>query len=166
MKKYKIARERLMSMWDIANYLLSGNVTEMLPRKFGYALARNLDLLEAVRKASETATKKDADYQKYDEARVELAKKMAKRGEDDKPVVVNNRYVQQDQLAFDKALEGLQEEHREAYNRHQEFLAEELEIELYEMKLSTMPDNVQVIAMRVMNPIMVDDTEEVDSEAE
>ena len=53
--------------------------SKMLPTKVGYAIARNIALLESVAKA-------------YEEERTKIIDKYAKKGEDGRYIVVENTY--------------------------------------------------------------------------
>ena len=61
--------------------------SKMLPTKVGYAIARNIALLESVAKA-------------YEEERTKIIDKYAKKGEDGRYIVVENTYDIQDMAGF------------------------------------------------------------------
>ena len=61
--------------------------SKMLPTKVGYAIARNIALLESVAKA-------------YEEERTKIIDKYAKKGEDGRLIVVGNTYDIQDMAGF------------------------------------------------------------------
>ncbi|MCH1974693.1 hypothetical protein MCI89_20325 [Muricomes sp. OA1] len=68
--------------------------SKMLPTKVGYAIARNIALLESVAKA-------------YEEERTKIIDKYAKKGEDGRYIVVGNTYDIQDMSGFGADMDEL-----------------------------------------------------------
>lgn len=68
--------------------------SKMLPTKVGYAIARNIALLESVAKA-------------YEEERTKIIDKYAKKGEDGRLIVVGNTYDIQDMAGFGTDMDEL-----------------------------------------------------------
>ncbi|CUP25321.1 Uncharacterised protein [[Eubacterium] contortum] len=68
--------------------------SKMLPTKVGYAIARNIALLESVAKA-------------YEEERTKIIDKYAKKGEDGRYIVVGNTYDIQDMAGFGADMDEL-----------------------------------------------------------
>ncbi len=68
--------------------------SKMLPTKVGYAIARNIALLESVAKA-------------YEEERTKIIDKYAKKGEDGRYIVVGNTYDIQDMAGFGTDMDEL-----------------------------------------------------------
>lgn len=68
--------------------------SKMLPTKVGYAIARNIALLESVAKA-------------YEEERTKIIDKYAKKGEDGRYIVVGNTYDIQDMSGFGTDMDEL-----------------------------------------------------------
>ncbi len=122
--------------------------------KFAYAVSKNkqsikteLSLLQEMATASE-------NYLKYDNARIELCKKYAKKDEKGTPILKDNSYDIEDREAFDKEIEMLQKENasvmdeRETQMKELEtFLDEEIEFELHKIKLEDVPQDITSIQM-------------------
>ena len=68
--------------------------SKSLPTKVGYAIARNIALLESVAKA-------------YEEERTKIIDKYAKKGEDGRYIVVGNTYDIQDMSGFGADMDEL-----------------------------------------------------------
>lgn len=68
--------------------------SKMLPTKVGYAIARNIALLESVAKA-------------YEEERTKIIDKYAKKGDDGRYIVVGNTYDIQDMSGFGADMDEL-----------------------------------------------------------
>ena len=138
---------------------------------FSYAVAKNLRRLgeevESIQKASETSK----EFNEYETARIELAKKNAKKDADGKPVteeekdekgkVVSTTFVIENQKTFDKELEALRATHKEALDGRQKqidefnaLLDEKSDVELHKIKLSDVPQDITTEQMNGILPLI------------
>ena len=142
----KVTNEKLIGLW----HLFSKFGTEKTNVKFHFIIAKNKRLIESdihlLKEASEPLEK----YLEYDLKRKNSCEVFAKKGEDDKPVVLNNRYVidEEKKEEFDKEIEKLQEEYKETIKeqekREEDYLAllkEETDVSFNLIPLSIMPEN-------------------------
>lgn len=119
-------------------------VKELAGAKFAYAVARNIAILKPIAESIEKALKIPAEYSEYEKVfetrRVELCKFHAQSDDDGEPVKesykdpagkTKQRYVFQDEKAFNQGYKSLQAELAETYkemfaemsNNRQEYLA-------------------------------------------
>lgn len=127
-----------------------GNLTGV---KFAYAIARNKTKLKPEIEAMQEAYKASDSFLQYDKERIELAIKHAKKI-DGKPQIENGEYVIEDKEKFDNDLKLLRETHREAIEARgkqekdfTELLKEEVEIDLYTIPPSYVPENISANQM-------------------
>ncbi len=122
--------------------------------KFNYGVARNINILKPEVMSLQEALKTSEEFNKFDNERVELAKKYAKKDETGKPVLVtvdkNTQYVIEDQKKFDKELEELKETHKVAFEAREKQLKDfevlldtENPIKLFKIKLSDVPEAIK-----------------------
>lgn len=125
-----------------------------LTGKAGYAVAKNRKLIEAELEALQETVKATKSFEKYENERVELAKKHAKKDEKGEPVVSKphpltgqTSFVIEKQEQFDKEYEKLKETHKEALeerekqiNDYNAFLQEDIKIELHKIEESDIPE--------------------------
>lgn len=117
--------------------------------KFCYCVARNSVIVDREIENFQTATKASKEFQVYDEARLKLAQEMAKKDKDGKPVIENNSYVPENTKEFDKKIEALKAEHKEAVEKREkqieefnEFLEKESDVKLYMINFSDIPESI------------------------
>lgn len=122
--------------------------------KFAYAIARNIDKLQAEMKALDTAKEPSEAFETYNTERENLAKKHAVKDDKGQPVISGNEYVIEDNDAFNKEIKALQKEHAEAIEAYEKQLEDynkllqtESEVELYKIPLSDIPENISVEQM-------------------
>ena len=145
----KITREKLIALWQLSNRLINTQTSV----KFHYLLLKNKRLLDPEVESLQTIQKPSEDYEKFNEARVELCKEHADKDEQGNPKVTRDPVNGTEQFsmlenkeAFDKAVKELQETHKEAIDeaeqKQEDFMAllnEEIELELITIPLSIMP---------------------------
>ena len=136
--------------------------------KFAYAISRNLSLLQPEIDALKKALEASDEFQKYDEARVELAKSHAKKNDKGEPETTKNAqgqetFVLENQEAFDKAFEALKEEHKATLEARQkqvdeqnELLKTESTVTLYKVSLADVPNAITADQMKAISEIVED----------
>ncbi len=130
--------------------------------KFSYAVAKNLTILkpevEAITKANEISK----DFEAYDNARVEIARKYAKKDEKGEPEVKDGSYVLNgDKENFEKEIAKLQKTHEKAIKEREkqvkdfkELLEKETTIALHKIKLTDIPEDITSQQMSAIYPII------------
>lgn len=121
--------------------------------KFLYGVERNILKQESEIKALEKASNPSQEIQQYDQERIALCKIHANK-KDGQPIIINNAYDLSDASGalkeeFAKAFEELKEKYKDALDKREEqmkqfdqILEEEVEIELYKIKLDNIPDDI------------------------
>ena len=131
--------------------------------KFAYAVAKNSNILKREIDALNTAIKPLPGFEAYDTARVELAKKFAKKDEKGEPVIEDNQYVLEDKPAFDIGLAELRESFKETLeirqtqlDEYKKLLAEEVGLTLHKVKLDDVPKEITVDQMTALQEMIED----------
>lgn len=150
-----------MKKLEIINlYQVLGTMGKLVGAKFAYAVAKNLNILEQEITALDKALKMSEGYKAYDSARVELAKKHSKKDEKGEPEVVTDpktgmtQFVILDMETFDKEVEELKKDHKDALEErekqirdYKELLETESRVELYKVNLEDVPKEISVEQM-------------------
>lgn len=135
-----------------------------------YAVARNIAKLKTEVDSMKISLEVSDEFKKYDEARVELAKKYAKKNEKGEPEVATKigqdgkptqEYIIEDMEAFKKDFETLKEESRQVIEdrEHQlkdfeKLLKEDSTIELFKVKIEDIPQDITTEQMAGLFPIV------------
>lgn len=135
-----------------------GNLTGV---KFAYAVSKNLGLLKPEIVALDKSLEPSPEFTKYDELRVELAKKHAKKDDKGNPIIENARYVLENEEEFNKEWEALKVEHKPALDGRQAQLDEydklletECDINLHKVKLEFVPEAINVQQIHAISAII------------
>ena len=135
--------------------------------KFAYAVSRNIAILKPEVEALNKALEGSDEFKQFDEKRVELAKKHAKKDDKNKPLVNRGQFEIENQEAFDAEFETLKSEHQEVWDARQkqvddynDLLKTESELQLYKVSLTDVPVNITVAQMHSISDIV---TEEITS---
>lgn len=119
--------------------------------KFSYFIAKNkkklkdeVDLLKELALPSEK-------YQEYDQKRANLAKDMADRDNNGKPIVSENTYViTENRKKFDDAVDALKNEYEEAIKefdekigQYRDILKEEIDFDGHAIKVEDLPEKIE-----------------------
>ena len=118
--------------------------------KFAYAVLKNKDKIETAFQTYLDILQKykpSEKYNEYDEKRVKLAEKFAKKDEKGEPIIIGERYDVEDKEGFEKEWDVLKEEYKEALKewddelekKNQE-LDEEIDIDFH--IVSKVPDTI------------------------
>ena len=123
--------------------------------KFSYFVAKNLSILGAEMEVIEKTIKASEAFAVYDQKRVVLAVKYAKKDKDGKPIIVNNVYQMEDQKAFDKEFEKLKKENKvildvrmKQIEEYEKLLEEESKITPYKIKQENLPADMKTFDLR------------------
>lgn len=129
--------------------------------KFAYAVSRNIALLKPEIEALDKSMEISEEFKKFEDLRMEVVKKFAKKDEKGEPVSVNNNYVLANQADFDIAFDVLKSEHKEIWeNRlkqieeYNELLKTDSSVVLHKVSLSDIPNNITVTQMYSISAIV------------
>ena len=125
------------------------NVGLLKGARFTYAVARNLAELKVEIEALQKSVEPSKQYLEYDEKRVELAKKYAKKNEAGEAVLENRDYVLEDKEGFNAAIVILQEEYKQALEEreqqvkeYEKTLDDDIDVKLYMLSPDSLPDDI------------------------
>lgn len=169
--KSRLTNERMVAFWNMANALVGnspGAIQEKIPKRFAYAIARNMDKLEKKVKAFEVLVRNDAEYQEYEKKRMALIIEFADKDKNDKPVTLGKGIyqVKERELEFNEKLEELNEKCKDALEDHEKDLQAEVldeqgeQLEYYALDLAEIPDLIRGNAIRDASFFIVDKSEE------
>lgn len=124
--------------------------------KWAYAVAKNLRTIgaetELLRGLVPALTEQ---YTTFEEERIKLCKRWAKKNEAGEPVTVGNAFMIADQAAFDTDLVDLREKHSETIDKRAEqvhgyetLLQEPTDIELHFVNLDEIPEEISAAQLR------------------
>jgi len=133
--------------------------------KFAYAISKNLSILKPEIEALQEALKSSEVYKKFDDARIELAKSLAKKDEKGEAIIITNEdkttHYDVDEKEFNKAFESLKLEHKEAVEEREKQIAEQNELlkaesnlVLYKVALNDIPNAITGEQMRAISEIV------------
>lgn len=132
--------------------------------KFAYLIAKNRVVLEAIKEALDKLITPTADYVKFDEKRLEMAKEYAKLDEHNRPLVIANQFIMRDQAEFDKAFDVMKAENKELVEQrdnqvklYKDVLVEEINPDFHKIKLADVPDTINVEQMEILAPFIDQD---------
>jgi hypothetical protein len=132
--------------------------------KFAYGVSRNLALLKPEIESLQKAIEATPEFMKFDEKRVELAKKYAKKDDKGEPIITNNNYEMENQVVFDEEFSALKEEYKKEFEARQaqleeynEMLQSESDVVLYKIPVSYVPETINVSQMNSIAAIITDD---------
>jgi len=132
--------------------------------KFAYGLAKNKKVLDDEVSSMREGLKPDKDFMDFENKRVALCAKYAEKGEDGQPKIVNNAYVGVlGNKEFEKEVEALNKESKAILDDRQkqldsfnDMIKEEVELELWAIKLDEIPDDVTAEQLGPLQPIITE----------
>lgn len=131
--------------------------------KVNYAIARTLAALEPIILSFRKTLDPSEAYQKYDTLRAELAKKHAAKDEKGKPVIEDNAYKLENLEEFDKELDVLITEHKEAVDERKtqvdnfnKFLTEESDFQPFTFLFTDLPEDITTDQMNTLLPLIAE----------
>ena len=139
-----------MKRSDIVNLHVGlSSVTELKGVKFAYAVAKNRILLEQELNCIDEAKKPSQAILDYEQERIILCEKSAKKDDKGMPLMNGNSYVIEDPVAFNQELELLRNKHKPALEEAnskeleiQKLLDGEVDIKLHILKESDLPNEI------------------------
>lgn len=130
--------------------------------KVSYAIAKNKQILEREAKAVEDTSKMRPNFKKFNDEKLELLKEMADKDDTGNPISVargiNAEFqVKERREEFNAALAELEETHKEAIKERdaqleelEDFLNEEISLELHGIELDQIKENITVEQMNIL----------------
>jgi hypothetical protein len=153
-------KKDIATIWDVITKL---NYERANP-KFTYAISKNKKILLPLMKEIEEAKTRSPEYVAYDAERLELCKNMAEKDDKGEPIIEDGNYKIADSEAFDKEYELLQEKHKEMFEKEEEnkvkfekMLEEEVEIDLYTVKVDYAPEEIPIKFMDILMDVIIVD---------
>lgn len=158
----RIKRGRLLGQAVLLNRILdhSPNALSLnvqfgkLHSKFMYALSRTALSIDNEVVSSQTVNGKNEGYMAFLQVLEEVGKRYALRDDKDRPIRTSQGWqidsVSQDDYA--KQLASLREEHKDAIKEYEEFMNENVEVEVYKVKGRYVPEgppNPAIVTMFV-----------------
>ena len=138
--------------------------------KFTYGLSKNIDIIEGEIKHIQESSKPSVEFTAYDEARIELCKKHAKKDEAGDIVYINHAASGQQEYDIDvtgkkwiKAIEKLREDNKDAISGrdaqlkdYNTLLEDKCEVDFYTLSIDSIPDNINVEQMLIVKHFIKD----------
>ena len=127
-------------------------MTDIKNTKLSYAILKNLKKIDAeLEIIKELQGKKVEGYEDFENARIALCIEQADKDDNGEAIIENNAYKVTDLEAFQKELDKLEDEHREAVDAKQkqqkefvELLNEECDLDFHKVKETDLPDDLTV----------------------
>jgi len=123
--------------------------------KFSYFVAKNLSILGAEIDVINKTIEASEAFAVYDQKRVALAEKYAKKDAEGKPVVVNNAYQIEEQKTFDKEFDKIKKENKTVLDArtkqiedYEKLLEEESKVTPYKIKQENLPEDMKTFDLR------------------
>jgi len=132
--------------------------------KFAYARAKNIKAISPEVESCQEALQPSKKFSEYDKKRVDVCKEYCNKDGDGNPIIRDGSYVgiePNENSHFDKEHGKLKEEYSEvieerkkAVDEYNELLEEEVEIELYMLKLENVPEQISADQLHGMMPMI------------
>lgn len=129
--------------------------------KFAYAVAKNINLLKSEVESLDKASAPDEEYLEFEKERVKLAEEHAKKDENGKAIVSDNKYEVEDIGKFEAELETIREKYSVAVEKRkiqmEEFskiLEEEADVKLCKVSLENIPADISTAQMYAISQIV------------
>lgn len=126
--------------------------------RFAYWVAKNKKIIKTELKLIESINEPTDWYKQFEQRRISLCQKMAKKDENWEPKIVWKSYDIEDTETFNVELEILRKEHKsdleemEKKNKeYEELLNQEVTIEFFKIKQEIIPE---AITAKLLDPIM------------
>ena len=156
----KITKDKILSL-----YSSLGSLGSLQGVRFAYGIAKNISVLEREVKAIGETIKATPEFSKFENERLELVKKYAKKDKDGKLMtIVDDRvekYVMEDEAKFNKEFESLKKKHPKTLDErkkqgeeYNELLKTESEIELFKINLDDVPKDISVAQMGIIKDLI------------
>jgi len=171
MTKITMTRNEAVNLYNGVVAAINSNLVGF---KFNYALNRTRDLLKseidaviAAQNNRNVELEADTDLKAYEEARSELAKSLATKNEDGTPKIIpsmngdmydmsptaSKELEEKNEVLKAKHANGIK--HRDESNeKFKAFLAESIEVNVYKIDSSIVPDNINGSLVSILWPIL------------
>ena len=153
----KNTREYFLGIYQKLDYL-----NELKGAKFSFTIIKNKEAIEPLLKKVRKLAEMTEGYKEFENKRVELNEKHAKKGKDGNSETKDGRYVIKDQEKFDKEIEALKKEYdKEIKGREkqakevEDFLKGEVSLKLRTLPLSAVPEDITLDEMEIIKDIIV-----------
>lgn len=160
--KVPLSRDKVFELFGLLSQLdkLPAIPDIRVPFKFSYALAVNFSALEPIAKAISKSGQADPDFAAYVKDESDLNLTHAEKDERGKPKrTERGGFSIADPSAYSEAFVALREKHKDAIARREAFLAEEVEVELYQAPGDLTPEFLTPNAIRVLLPMLTEPDE-------
>ena len=168
----KVTRRKLMELAEAID-----GVGGLSGIKFCYGVMKNSKQIMPELEALATGLKHSKRFKEYNEKRLELCEKMAKKDENGKPIKVPlpeqgrgaMTYVFTSQVEFDKELDKLREEYKgeleerkKLVEEYEVALDEEIDMDYYMIEFSDVPENITSKQLNGISDLIADIKEATD----
>lgn len=159
--KIKVKRSDLFLMQNAVNALahVKGSC------KFAYALAKNKKFLDDEVNLMREGVNPKQDFIAYEKARIALCEKFAEKDENDKPKIAGGQYQGlENNKKFQAEMGKLVEEYKEKIEERKaqlesfnEMIKEEVELEMWAIKLGEIPNEISADQIGVLTSLIVEE---------
>jgi hypothetical protein len=122
--------------------------------KFSYSVAKNIALLKPEIESLQKVVEQSEDFKKFEQERIELAKKYAKKNESGEPIEEKGQYILEDKEAFKKEFDDLKEKNKEVIEAREaqikefnELLEKENDIKFHKISIKDVPEDIATVQM-------------------
>jgi len=156
----KVTNAEIMAMWRVIAELSQ----HPFKAAFVHGLLRNKKLLRPLVEQLEAASAPVPGFQRFEQQRVQLTVSCCELDDNGQPVVRNGQVfiTEESKQRFTAGMEALTTEYGEEIEAQrakdaevQALMAEQVEIDLAAIPLSTFPDGITLIQMEALDPIIV-----------
>lgn len=159
----KLTKQQVIELQSALNSV--GNLSGV---KFAYAVARNKAKIQGEIEAITAAQKASPEFAEFEEKRIELAKKYAKKNDKGEFELIDGpegkSFSVEDKDGFNKEFESLKAEYKETLDAREKqkvdfenLLKEEIELDLYTIPFSSVPEDIKADQMSGLLPIIEED---------
>lgn len=159
--------QTIVNLYNAISELRGGKLQDigLLSIKSSYALAKTFKKLEPIIEGVSAMEKPSEKYIEFQNKRLALCQQLAKKNKDGEPTIVNDRYVFDDQKAFDIEVEKLTIEYKETIEEREKIQKElqdrlkndEDEVEIHELTLDVLPDPCPLRIVEGLFPMIKED---------
>lgn len=122
---------------------------------FGYAVNKNISIIKPEIEALQKVATPAKEFLEFDQKRIDIVKKYAKKDDKGDFIVKDNQYdVGENRELVEQEVEALKEENRvvidardKQINEYNTLLEEEVKVDLYKVKLESVPKDITAAQM-------------------
>lgn len=129
--------------------------------KFSYGVAKNINIINQEIETFKKAIEPTETFTAFENERIELCKKHAKKDENNEPILIENNYDIVDEVAFNKELDTLKVKHKKVLDEREQqlkdysnLLKEETTVTLHKIKLADIPEEITVAQLESIYEII------------